>query len=1081
MFNVYRDNVKLNNTPLTGATNYIDSLGTTSNSYCIGIINPVTSQETSRSSQVQPWSDIYKTLQLDRPTGQSSTSVTYTPNDCSVGDLDGDGEYEIVVKWYPSNALDNSLNGYTDKIFLDAYKLNGTKLWRVDLGKNIRAGAHYTQFLVYDFDGDGKAEVVCQTAPGTIDGKGNYVLMGSDSPTADYRTSKGHIITGPEYLTLFDGMTGANKSTVAYQPARGDVNSWTANNIPVENVSNRFLAGVAYLDGVRPSIVMARGYYFKAALAAYDYVGGRLQQRWLYEVGPDKAGTEAYGQGNHHLSIADVDNDGYDEIIYGGAVIDHNGTFKASSNLGHGDALHVTDIDPDRPGYEVFKVAEDLGKYSHALYDPNNGNILWHSTVNTTDNGRGMAADIDSTHRGLECWSPEINGVYDCKGNLISNTKPSTIGGDGNYNFRIYWDGDLQDELLDKASIMKWDLTTGGTTQIFNLYDYANSAFTNGTKSNPCLSADILGDWREEVIAYNSVDPSQLVIFTTTTPTNHRLYTLMHDPVYRLGVAWQNVGYNQPPHLGFYIGSGLDSIPYPNMFTQMDSVPRLINVNGLKYAISDAWNLYNNAPKGTNTLQYSAEAFTSFYSVIVAAQKYLDGVNLSLTENQARASVDSTLNTLTAATNAFKAKQILVYVIPDVTEYYNIYSYGTADNGASAATTDMTKKFLTAAGNNLNYQTGTADVNEVNLSDPNRTDSTTHWQLTASAKKAGYYTIKSRSNGKYIQANGTLSDTPADIFIAYKKTDNTKLAFSLNQSDSVETCLQVGTSPSITATTYADRVRMRWVIEIAPDPVPVIDTTSFVDIGYDWSGSALVLSTSAITFGSSTSATSFVVNSGKSSEVNISLKNNSGKSILGYDNKSVYKNTTASSIAYIPIKTDTTDYLEITAKSSKNIQKIKINGTSGVLTGGTKAAILYSSYTPFNESFIIGTDSLVLATCRAGNTGVSFESSIPAGTKSFRIYKGIPLTKSGSAYVINETSGKVLGGGEQPRIAYISLTLKNDLINSIISTSTSPKVIVSTYSFDIFGRKIPNNSKGLVIQLIRYSDGSQDCKKVFMR
>jgi len=350
MFNVYRDNVKLNNTPLTGATNYIDSLGTTSNSYCIGIINPVTSQETSRSSQVQPWSDIYKTLQLDRPTGQSSTSVTYTPNDCSVGDLDGDGEYEIVVKWYPSNALDNSLNGYTDKIFLDAYKLNGTKLWRVDLGKNIRAGAHYTQFLVYDFDGDGKAEVVCQTAPGTIDGKGNYVLMGSDSPTADYRTSKGHIITGPEYLTLFDGMTGANKSTVAYQPARGDVNSWTANNIPVENVSNRFLAGVAYLDGVRPSIVMARGYYFKAALAAYDYVGGRLQQRWLYEVGPDKAGTEAYGQGNHHLSIADVDNDGYDEIIYGGAVIDHNGTFKASSNLGHGDALHVTDIDPDRPG-----------------------------------------------------------------------------------------------------------------------------------------------------------------------------------------------------------------------------------------------------------------------------------------------------------------------------------------------------------------------------------------------------------------------------------------------------------------------------------------------------------------------------------------------------------------------------------------------------------------------------------------------------------------------------------------------------------------------------------------------------------
>jgi hypothetical protein len=589
VFKIYRDDTLIKTTLPTDATNYSDAAGLTTSKYSLATY--VGEELIDSTEEVTVWAQQYKTIQLQRPpegitppnvehNGTSSGTVTthpdgqiynYTPNDCSVADLDGDGEYEIIVKWDPSNSKDNSYSGITGNVYLDAYKLDGTMLWRVDLGKNIRAGAHYTQFLVYDFDGDGRAEMVCRTAPGSIDGLGDCILLGSDKCDANYRQENsntsgsnrnGFIISGPEYLTLFDGLTGKNLHTIPFSPARGTVSSWGDN---WGNRVDRFLACVAYLDGVHPSAVMCRGYYEKAAMTAYDVVKKKLVQRWAYDssAAASISGGSIAQKGNHNLSVADVDGSGKDVIIYGSAAINHDGKRLYSLTTGHGDAIHVSKLDPSRPGLQVFQVQEgkNSNNYNHLVYDARTGEILWHSTGYNSDNGRGMAADIDPRYPGFEVWSSSESGHYDCKGNQISTSKPNST------NFRIYWDGDLQDELLDgqtNPSIRKWNYTNRNNTTLLTM---SGTRTGNGSKSNPGITADILGDWREEVVVYqNSGNYDVLRIYTTTTPTTHRLYTLMHDPVYRLGVAWQNTAYNQPPHLGFYIGDGLDSIPTPNMY-----------------------------------------------------------------------------------------------------------------------------------------------------------------------------------------------------------------------------------------------------------------------------------------------------------------------------------------------------------------------------------------------------------------------------------------------------------------------------------------------------------------------------------
>ena len=563
-FDIYRDGTKINETPIQTKTNFVDTEGSVSSKYTIKAI--LENEEIETTANIDVWAEQYKRIPLQRPAGGITPAYTvtndkvsesypdgqtyeYSPNDCSVGDLDGDGQYEIIVKWDPSNSRDNSHRGYTGNVYLDAYKLDGTLLWRIDLGQNIRAGAHYTQFMVYDFDGDGKAEVACKTAPGTKDGQNKNVLMGSDSPTVNYRSSgsnAGIIMTGSEYLTIFNGETGAEISTVEYTPKRGSVSGWGDS---YANRSERYLACVAYLDGVKPSLVMCRGYYTRTTLAAYDFDGKELVLKWVHDS--STSGKDAYGQGNHNLAVGDVDGDGCDEIVYGACVINNDGSLLYRTGFGHGDAIHFGDLDPDIDGLEVFSPHEEkTAAYGFEMHAAKTGEVMFGAKTGT-DIGRGIAADIDANHRGHEMWvsgyfsdGTKINNVYNCKGEVISTKRPSV-------NFRLYWDGDLQDELLDGVNIDKWN--GNGTTRLLTLSNFSNAASCNSTKATPNLSADILGDWREEVILWDSETSSDLLLFSTVIPTDYKVTTLMHDHIYRMAVAWQNTAYNQPPHLGYYL------------------------------------------------------------------------------------------------------------------------------------------------------------------------------------------------------------------------------------------------------------------------------------------------------------------------------------------------------------------------------------------------------------------------------------------------------------------------------------------------------------------------------------------------
>jgi rhamnogalacturonan endolyase len=560
-YNIYRNSILLNTSPISGASNYIDST-TLNGNYSVSVI--INGVEQELSNPINVWNKIYKKIPLVAPAGGTTpdnVSYTYEANDASVGDLDGDGEYEIILKWYPTNAKDNSQSGYTGNTILQGLKMDGTVLWTINLGRNIRSGAHYTQFMVYDLDGDGKAEIACKTADGTIDGVGT--ILGNAN--ADYRTSNGYILSGPEYFSLFNGETGAFITTQNYIPARGNVSSWGDG---YGNRVDRFLACIAYLDGIRPSLVFARGYYTRVVLAAFDYRDGALTNRWVFDT--NTSGNSAcFGQGNHNITVGDVDGDGKDEIQYGSCAIDDNGTILYSTGFGHGDASHLGDFDPNRPGLEYFmchEVANGTTIPALDFRDPKTGEILW-SVPGSGDIGRGITADIDPNYIGAESWGSNGTGVYSVTGQRITTTYPTTAGNGATYNMCAWYDGDLLRELVDRTVITKWNASRGSTDRVLTAYNYDGLAITNnnGSKSNPCLIADILGDWREEII-WRASDNSYLAIFSTPNATTERIYTLMHDPIYRTSIAWQNVGYNQPAHTGFYLGVGMQPPAVPNIY-----------------------------------------------------------------------------------------------------------------------------------------------------------------------------------------------------------------------------------------------------------------------------------------------------------------------------------------------------------------------------------------------------------------------------------------------------------------------------------------------------------------------------------
>ncbi len=560
-FNLYRNDTLVNPTPIKGISNYVDSSGSGSSIYYLETIYDLATTEIS--TPIKVWQELYQTIHLQSP------GEAYYPNDASAADLDGDGELEIIIKMQTSNP-DNTGDDICDPVILQAYKLDGTLLWSIDLGVNIRAGAHYTQLMVYDLDGNGFAEVACKTAPGTMDATGEYLSKGpaaTDDDNADYRNADGLILTGPEYLTVFDGLTGKELSTVEYIPVRGDdLRVWGDD---WGNRVDRFLACVAYFDTI-PSLVMCRGYYTgnnggrtetmgRTVLAAWDFSNDSLVNRWTFNADYTGENSTYTGQGNHNLGVADVDNDGKDEIIYGAMAVDDDGTGLWTTGLGHGDAMHVSDIDPDRPGLEKWGITESTSTSGSQLLDARTGEIIWGTPAG--DIARGVSADVSADFYGMECWGG-TDGLRSCNNEYVGHAPSSA-------NFVIWWDGDLLRELLDGVTVSKYN--TSGDISLFSAEGCMSN---NSTKATPNFSGDIIGDWREEMV-FRTLDNQALRIYTTITPTEYVIYTLLQDPQYRLALVWQNVGYNQPPHPGFYLGHGmdLDSLPVPDIQVHQVDAP----------------------------------------------------------------------------------------------------------------------------------------------------------------------------------------------------------------------------------------------------------------------------------------------------------------------------------------------------------------------------------------------------------------------------------------------------------------------------------------------------------------------------
>ena len=610
-FDIYKNGTKIHTTGVHDATNWIDTSGTASDKYKVvkagedaskeTEVTPTSNNNCAKSNEVgngnsEKNSFTYVDIPISRPDpvermGDGKISNYYTvdksheggANDASVGDLDGDGNYEIVLKWDPTDSKDSAGADFTGNAYIDAYKIdpnNDGYMWRIDLGKNVTSGAHYTQFLVYDFDGDGKSEVAMKTAPGTVDGTGRYVTeVGDTDEIRNTDNTKSYIGTSgrlkgknpfTQYLTIFDGETGAALYTTDFIPYDAAEDQYWGDGKAKYNRSERYLAAVAYLDGIHPSIVMCRGYYHDSVIRAYTWDGTELTMQWEHKGKKSESSTTLYGQGNHNLSVGDIDNDGKDEIVYGSAALDDDGkTVLGNTGLGHGDAMHMSDFNNDGT-QEVFSVKEEeFKKYAEDLRVASTGKHFWGSGKLTTssDNGRGVMDNIDDSYAKEHSnalaigWSSGIANAHDLNGDDVA-AKPAGAGSGTFDNFLVYWDGDLSRELLDANIIQKYYAATGTTKRFYGPsdgYTLTGGSTNNYSKRNPSLVADIWGDWREEIIMPvnkgSATDQAYLRIYTSTIPTDYRITTLMHDCQYRLSVAWQNVGYNQPTHASYYIGS----------------------------------------------------------------------------------------------------------------------------------------------------------------------------------------------------------------------------------------------------------------------------------------------------------------------------------------------------------------------------------------------------------------------------------------------------------------------------------------------------------------------------------------------
>ena len=535
---------------IAGKTNFTDTSGSSSSYYKLEVYDDNDNLiETEVSGKTWSNQTYYLTLQGGAPVDPTSAGASYTPNDASYCDMDGDGEYEIVLKWAPSNEKDAASSGVTSPAFYGCYKLDGTRLWILHTGANMFNSAHTTPFIAWDLDGDGYGEFIVKTAPGAIDGEGNYILMDDDDPTENLKSSNGKQDHGSEYLTVFDGTTGAELSTIKYHTAYGDATTsqWGDEK---QNRSERYLAAIGWLDGEgsNPSAIFARGYYASAFVGAYDWDGTELKLRWLSKN--TTSGQGLYGEGAHWISVGDCNGDGKQDIVYGSAALKNNGDLLYRTGLGHGDALHLGEFDPDHDGLEVFMVHEK-SPYGMDLRDAKTGSIILHNTA-SSDTGRGLIAHFDPESEGSFWQYSASSSLFDWKNDTIMATV--SHGGGASLNNRIYWNGDLADDFFDKSVLEYYNTSSNGFWRMqVNGGNYTIGTLNNSTKYNPCVLGDLLGDWREEIVTWTGDATSgyQLIINATSYATDYTLPHLMDDANYRAQVINQNCAYNQPPHLSY--------------------------------------------------------------------------------------------------------------------------------------------------------------------------------------------------------------------------------------------------------------------------------------------------------------------------------------------------------------------------------------------------------------------------------------------------------------------------------------------------------------------------------------------------
>ncbi len=548
-FNLYRNGEKINDLPIDGATNYTDASGIATDKYAVEVLVGDASQGTSKEFQVWPLQDpvekyaskaklAFKRIPL--PEAPMNEESSYFAGDMSVGDLDGNGDYELIYEW----------EGYCPHI--DAIDLSGNLLWRINLGPNVTYNA--CGIMVYDLNGDGKAEVALSTGPGTIDGTGNYLSKGPAASDNDLDTLKrvnisgeettsGNLVEDPQYISVFDGETGKELSTINFWPQIGTVTDWEDS---YGKRSGSIKAAVLYDKNLGPLLVYSRGIYSRIAMGAYTWNGSELQSVWKFDSGfEDDTENECYGyrgMGNHSVTVGDVDNDGSDELMYGACAIDNDGTGLYTTGRGHGDTHALGDLIPDRPGLEYFQPHENK-TYGFSMRDAATGEIIWE-VLSANDVGRAWAADVDSRYPGAEV-SAIGYGNYNCNGEAIETDYNA-------YYQPLYFDGDVQRELRNRNTVN--NVTDGTGSRLLTAY-YYGAATIHSSKHDANLVADILGDWREEIILPNGAG-TELLVFSSWFPTERKNFTLMHDPTYRMQVATQNIGYNQPANVSYYFPAG---------------------------------------------------------------------------------------------------------------------------------------------------------------------------------------------------------------------------------------------------------------------------------------------------------------------------------------------------------------------------------------------------------------------------------------------------------------------------------------------------------------------------------------------